>query len=77
MNDGYKLLDLTLILYLFLPTRKNTGWGGFQTVNYSHMYSGVPCLTMIPHYGFMFNSDTHEVMVLELRRTCLLLGVNY
>lgn len=22
MNDGYKLLDLTLILYLFLPGRK-------------------------------------------------------
>lgn len=51
--------------------------GRFQTINYSHMYSGVPCLTVIPCHGFVFNSDAHEVLVLELRSRCLSLMVKY
>lgn len=51
--------------------------GRFQSINYSHMYSGVLCLTVIPHYGFTLNSDAHEVMVVELRGRCLLLIIKY
>lgn len=41
------------------------------------MYSGVLCLTLIPYYGFTFNSKAHEVMAVELRSRCLIIMIKY
>lgn len=76
MNDGYKLLDVTLILYLFLPRRKSTRLG-ISDHKLSPYVFRCTVFNFIPYYGFSFNFGAHEVMAVELKSRCLLIMIKY